>query len=353
MVRAKPDCTGQRFGMLVVLGKGRRSFGNQSYSVQLWVLQCDCGKKVEKPRRDFANRINPSCGCNRRRLTIERNKARAKPDCTGQRFGRLTVLGKGRQKPDNRNSYIQLWKVRCDCGTEFETQRDSFDSGSTMSCGCARRLGLIDNKRRCIDITGQRFGSLKAIALTGKKDKNHKPTWFLECDCGNTCAFSLSRLRHKQTTCLWINCGDRTSHPEINLWYPPTPTPYPKEAGELLIKYLHLTELDYQQIDSAVEDEKRDRLIRACWIITYRRWQGEYFSELGESRFIKKHLRYASLTVFWQRKLEQNGGLAYDIFNNKKQIGDVMTNVTSQNYPAIETQGNYSISGKRMKFKRC
>ncbi|MGL4620008.1 MAG: hypothetical protein ACRCZS_13255 [Chroococcidiopsis sp.] len=278
----------------------------------------------------------------------------AKPDCTGQRFGMLTVLGKGDNvyRPD-RNCYRQLWQVQCDCGTIVELPRGSFDGKGQVSCGCKRRRGLVDNKRRPEDISGQRFGKLIAKSLTGKKDKYNQPTWLLQCDCGNTYELSLKKLRHKQKQCLWINCGEVKSHPEIHCWYPPTPNPYPQEAGEILQKYLHLTELNYQQIDSAVEDERRDRLIRGAWIITYRRSQGEHISELHEKRIIYKHLRYTSIDVFWRRKLESNGGFLYDASGNKKSIGSTMTDVISNDYPVIETQGIKLLPIKRLKFKRC
>lgn len=351
MVRAKPDCTGQRFGYLTVLGKADRDLKNR----QLWKLQCDCGNVVEKPRSDFANR-NPSCGCQKRRKTIERNKARSLSDITGQKFGRLTVLGKGGQKPDNRGSYIQLWKLQCDCGNVVERPRSSIEAKGQISCGCARGLGLIDNKRRPRDITGDRFGNLQAIKLTGKKDKNNQPTWLLRCDCGNTCEFPLKILNHKQRWNLWVNCGDRSRHPEIDCSYPPTPNPYPKEAGELLEKYLHLTELDFQKINSEIEDEKRDRLLRAAWILVYRRQQGEDISELYEINFIKKHLRYCSVDVFWRRKIEQHGGFLYTRSGNKKQIGKAMSNGNALDYPELELDlrgtNILPISAKRLKFVR-
>lgn len=349
MVAAKPDCTGQRFGRLTVLGKGGRNSSNR----QLWKLQCDCGNIVEKVRSNFDNnkKYTPSCGCIKRQKTVERNKARSLPDITGQRFGRLVVLGKGSQKPDKRGSYIQLWRMQCDCGRVVEIQRSSVELKGQISCGCAKRELA---GRKITDITGDRFGNLQAIRLTGNKDKYNQPTWLMQCDCGNTCESSLKRLTHKQSQCLWINCGDRTRHPEIDCSYPPTPNPYPKEAGLLLEKYLHLTELNYQKIDSAVEDEKRDRLIRACWIITYRRQQGEQLSELFEKRYIKKHLRYCSVDVFWRRKLEANGGFLYSANNQKKQIGDAMTNTTPLDYPELEIDlRGQNVLPKRFKFKRC
>lgn len=273
-----------------------------------------------------------------------------KPDCTLQRFGRLRVVGKSRPHP----KYGHLWVLRCDCGTVLELPRSSFDKQmGQVSCGCKRRLGMVDNKRRPHNITGQKFGALTAIALTGKRDKNNKPTWLFQCDCGSSREMSLSCIRGHQSSSRRINCGVKANHPERWLHYPPAPIPYPKDAAQILIKYLPYTELTYFQVDSALEDEKRDRLLRAAWIVTYRRSQGEDISDLHEKRIILKHLRYCSIDVFWRRKLESMGGLIYDRSGKKKHIGITMTNITSSDYPAIETQGINRIPTKRMKFKRC
>lgn len=278
-----------------------------------------------------------------------------KPDCTGQKFGMLLVLGKG-GKHFYRNSYRQLWRARCDCGKVIEVPRGYFEINGQVSCGCKRKLGLVDNNRRPLDISGQKFGTLQAIALTGKKDACGKPTWVLQCDCSNTREMSLSDIRRHEYSGIRINCGDRLKHPERWLTYPPTPSPYPIDAGKLLIKYLSLTQLKYQQIDSEIEDEKRDRLLRAAWIIVHRRSCGEEISELHENRIIRKHLRYCSIDVFWKRKLETQGGFLYDASGDKKEIGGgTMTELTSNNYPVIETQGIDILpvlSTKKLKFKR-
>lgn len=282
---------------------------------------------------------------------------REKPDCTGQRFGRLVVLGKGSRKLDKRNSYRQLWLLKCDCGNTIERQRGDFDNGyakgrGIVSCGCKRKLGLVDNNRRPENIAGQRFGNLIAISLTGKKNSSHKPTWLMQCDCGKTREMSLSHIRSVLKHGWQLNCADSINHPRRYNRYPLTPTPYPPAAGDLVIKYLHLTRLHYKQIDNAVEDDKRDRLIRAAWIITYRRQQGELITDLHEKRIINKHLRYSSIKIFWQRQTEKHGGLMYDRDGNKREIGSTVTNPTLNNYPVLETPGNLILPTRKLRFKR-
>lgn len=56
-------------------------------------------------------------------------------DLTGQKIHRLTFLEYVGVN-ENRNS---RWRVRCDCGTEFEVVGAMVKSGQTKSCGCIRR----------------------------------------------------------------------------------------------------------------------------------------------------------------------------------------------------------------------
>lgn len=55
-----------------------------------------------------------------------------KIDMTGQRFGRLTVIGPP-HKPVPRRTH---WRVRCDCGTEKDADGAHMRGGRIVSCGC-------------------------------------------------------------------------------------------------------------------------------------------------------------------------------------------------------------------------
>ena len=55
-------------------------------------------------------------------------------DETGNRYGRLTVLG--RMANDVRGN--AMWLCRCGCGNEIVIRSDSLRGGSTRSCGCLR-----------------------------------------------------------------------------------------------------------------------------------------------------------------------------------------------------------------------
>jgi hypothetical protein len=58
-----------------------------------------------------------------------------KHDLTGQRFGRLQVVGPAHvDRHGNRH-----WSCRCDCGTEITKVRGNLVNGWTKSCGCLQR----------------------------------------------------------------------------------------------------------------------------------------------------------------------------------------------------------------------
>lgn len=53
-------------------------------------------------------------------------------DLTGERFGRLKVLGRAGSDLQNKPT----WRCACDCGVEVVVRGSSLRSGHTESCGC-------------------------------------------------------------------------------------------------------------------------------------------------------------------------------------------------------------------------
>lgn len=181
------DLSGQRFGKLLVL---RRDPDSPPGRVK-WICKCDCGNTVSLWR---ANLTNPnrtmSCGCVRKKT----NKVQ---DLSGQRFGKLTVLHRDLDAPPGRSK----WVCRCECGEIVSVLRNHLVSGSTKACGgsCARtgtRSSCARKKVNFKDIAGQRFGRLVALEATDEKEKSGESyIWKCQCDCGNICYTSGSRLR--------------------------------------------------------------------------------------------------------------------------------------------------------------
>ena len=63
-------------------------------------------------------------------------------DLTGHKYGRLTLLRCFRE------SKRTIWVCRCDCGKEFQTRQGYLRNGTTRSCGCLQREGVITRSTR-------------------------------------------------------------------------------------------------------------------------------------------------------------------------------------------------------------
>lgn len=68
----------------------------------------------------------------------------------GERFGRLTVIGRSKLRPISTSGGILLLCI-CDCGNEVAVRSGNLRSGNTKSCGCLKIETLIANNklRKC------------------------------------------------------------------------------------------------------------------------------------------------------------------------------------------------------------
>jgi hypothetical protein len=281
----------------------------------------------------------------------------AKPDCTGQKFGRLTVVGKGDIHVAKDGRRARKWRLDCECGLKIQLVRNDFDKakGGQKSCGCLGRdrKNSVDNKRRPQDWAGQKIGNLLVISMIeGVRHQNNASIWECLCDCGATVYMDAKRL-HKG---IRANCGAAIHQPGLKR--PPTPSPYPEQAAEIVKTYLHLVNSKRRETDinAEIEDERMDRLIRAAWIITCRRWQGENLDHVFERNYIQKYMRLAYVAIK-VKKIRQNIPIkAYTRDDSKKPIGIGMTNAI---FPRVTEDifesGNLLRESKprRFKFKTC
>lgn len=67
----------------------------------------------------------------------EKGHSRVRLDLTGQRYGRLTVLG-----PAANIGTRTAWRCLCDCGRETVVKSSCLREGRTVSCGCVHEKGI-------------------------------------------------------------------------------------------------------------------------------------------------------------------------------------------------------------------
>lgn len=183
------DIRGQRFTKLTVLERVE----NKGKKTQ-WLCQCDCGNLIIVDTGHLKDGHSKSCGC---------LKHSPLDDISGQRFGKLLVLGYDHTEGKGHT----YWKCLCDCGKEKIIRKDSLISGLVVSCGCHK--AEYTEKLFSAKLEGQRFGILTVKEKQGHNKFNNS-LWFCQCDCGNTIVTTTHGLRSGNTK----SCGCIKSHGE-------------------------------------------------------------------------------------------------------------------------------------------
>ena len=98
-------------------------------------------------------------------------------DLSGQRFGRLLVIGRAGTKNGHAT-----WLCKCDCGKEKTIESNELMRGHTKSCGCLS--AEVMSRKKTNDLTGKKFGRLLVKELYGYNEAGNA-LWRCKCDCGN------------------------------------------------------------------------------------------------------------------------------------------------------------------------
>lgn len=130
-------------------------------------------------------------------------------DLTGQRFGRLTVLHRDETKPKGHGHKV-YWVCKCDCGNIKSIYSYSLTAGRTQSCGCLHKEQF--SQLRFDDISGQQFGFLIPLHITGEKTNSGSYIWHCRCtNCGgfkDVSADLLKQGRTKSCGCIGKSLGE-------------------------------------------------------------------------------------------------------------------------------------------------
>lgn len=166
------DLTGQKFGLLTVLGRGDDYISPDGKRRVRWRCQCECGGTALCQTGTLKHGKAKSCGCLARKLASERAKNSISPrrvDLTGQQFGRLTAI---RMLRVENNCCI--WLCKCECGKEVEHKANHLNSGKVNSCGCLRdeKIALVNVKHN--KSHKSRLYNIWVGMRQRCNDKNHK-----------------------------------------------------------------------------------------------------------------------------------------------------------------------------------
>lgn len=86
-------------------------------------------------------------------------------DLTGQRFGRLTVVGRAENSKDQR----AMWNCICDCGNRKVISGQELRKGLTKSCGCWKRERMVTLNKKHNDF--QLDGHIVIVKLSNTDKK--------------------------------------------------------------------------------------------------------------------------------------------------------------------------------------
>ena len=127
------EMIGRKFGRLTVDSQAPTLVQPNGKRRLKFRCRCDCGGSCDVLGENLRSGHSTSCGC----VQDRNRRARAK-DATGQRFGRLVVVGEAEPYRAPGGHSLRSVRAYCDCGNEVTVTLNSLKSGLSASCGCYR-----------------------------------------------------------------------------------------------------------------------------------------------------------------------------------------------------------------------
>lgn len=195
------DLTNQHFGKLTVL----YDTGVRKNRQVVWHCKCDCGKECDVVGQALRTGHTKSCGCLNYEKKVE--------DLVGKTFYDLIVLE--RHGSDKRRN--ALWLCQCKCGNHRTVTTNELKSGAVKACReCSIKIshkghpyygnGKYEDSKWYQSIIDHKFGKLKPIEPTDKRDNAGRVIWKCKCDCGNPNFIYISSSSFKNGNTLSCGC---------------------------------------------------------------------------------------------------------------------------------------------------
>lgn len=127
------DLTNQTFGEWTVLEKAPSDKNGNTK----WRCRCSCGVIKDVAATSLRNGVSQSCGC--KRIEKSRTNNGTYKDELGNKYGRLTVIGKDEQLSIEKHR--AYWICQCECGNLKTVSSKLLRNGHTSSCGCLLSRG--------------------------------------------------------------------------------------------------------------------------------------------------------------------------------------------------------------------
>ncbi len=166
-MRGPPISINDRFGTFVVIDKEvTRKKGPQK---TWWVIRCDCGNVTKRE----ASRLREGFSC--RRCGVNR--------IVGTKNHKANFL---------EHIYGGLFKIRCDCGVQYE------DFARSKSCGCHVLDGRMEKAKRWVGFKSCMIRLTKFLRFDNRSspnDKRQQAIFQAKCKCGKVFEVGQRRIR--------------------------------------------------------------------------------------------------------------------------------------------------------------
>ena len=129
---AKIDLTGKEYQYFKVIDRNNERKGKNVW----WNCLCHCGKTFIATTTEINKGTRKSCGCMKSKLLSEAHLQ----DLTGQQFGKLTVLRRDFDHPQNGQKVRTYWVCQCECGNVVSIERTHLVNRNQTSCGCVQSI---------------------------------------------------------------------------------------------------------------------------------------------------------------------------------------------------------------------
>ena len=185
-------------------------------------------------------------------------------DLTGEKFGRLTVIG----LDESKNTRKTYWICQCECGGIKSARSDSLLCGAIKSCGCMKReqdkvnLGRTTHgqegtrlyhiwqgvKRRCNDkntVCYDRYGG-RGITVCEEWNNSFVPFYEWAINNGYTEELTLDRIdnngNYEPSNCRWATMQEQSNNRSSNIKITIG------NATKTLMQWCEIFEVDYQTV---------------------------------------------------------------------------------------------------------
>jgi hypothetical protein len=188
-------------------------------------------------------------------------------DLTGQKFGKMTVLGRDTDIQSRRT----YWMCQCECGTIKSCRADSLKDGSIVSCGCRKReqgktnltkhhthkqsgtrlyYSWQDMKKRCYNEGNSRYANYggRGIKVCDEWKDNFTAFYQWAIENGYSEKLTIDRINvdgdYEPSNCRWADiktqCNNRTSNIKITIG----------NSTRTLTEWCEIFNVDYKKINA-------------------------------------------------------------------------------------------------------